>query len=105
VNVHLGSIPPAEVSVELLHGPMDKDGEIITGDALPLNLQGARDSVATFIGAIPCHAAGRQGFMVRVLPFRRELAHKFETGRITWWTGDASIPPELVAEKVVSYAD
>jgi hypothetical protein len=39
--------------------------------------------------------------MVRVLPFRRELAHKFETGRITWWSGDSSLSPELIAEKVV----
>jgi starch phosphorylase len=105
VQLNLGPIPPGEVSVEILHGPMDKDGEIVTGDALPLNHHSSRDSVATFVGAIPCHAAGRHGFMVRVLPFRRELAHKFETGRITWWTGDAAVPPEVVAEKVVSYGD
>ena len=101
VTVQLGSIQPGEVAVEILHGPMDKDGEILSGDALPLNYRSSHDSAAVFVGAIPCHEAGRRGFMVRVLPFRRELAHKFETGKITWWSGDSSLSPEMIAEKVV----
>jgi len=105
VTVQLGSIPPSEVSVEILSGPMDKVGEILSGDALPLNLQSSQDHKAVFSGSIPCHAAGRHGFMVRVLPFRRELAHKFEAGKITWWRGESQEPPELIAEKVVGYMD
>jgi len=105
VNVHLGSISPGEVAVELLFGPLDIGGEILAGDALPLNYQFAQGATSTFSGAIPCHEAGRQGFTVRVLPFRPELSHKFDTGRITWWSGEPGISSEMVAEKVLGFAD
>jgi starch phosphorylase len=105
VNVHLGSISPGEVAVELLFGPLDTGGEILAGDALPLNYQFAQGATATFSGAIPCHEAGRQGFTVRVLPFRPELSHKFDTGKITWWSGEPGISSEMVAEKVLGFAD
>jgi starch phosphorylase len=100
VRVLLGSIPAEEVSVEVLYGPIDSQGEIIAGEALPLGLHAAEGAVATFTGSIPCRGAGQHGFLVRVLPFRRELASKFETGLLTWWTGSSPLPSEAVAAKV-----
>ena len=96
----LGSFNPTDVAVEILHGPLDTRGEIIAGEALPLNYQASEGAVGEFQGGIPCREAGLHGFAVRVLPFRRELNHKFETGLLTWWSGDATAPSETVAEKV-----
>ncbi len=104
VRVLLGSLQPEEISVEVLHGPIDAQGEIVAGEALPLNFGSSEGSVAVFAGSIPCRSAGQHGFVVRVLPFRRELANKFETGKITWWSGSAALPSERVAEKVSSLA-
>jgi starch phosphorylase len=104
VRVLLGSLLPEEVSVEVLHGPLDAQGEILAGDALPLNFVSSEGSVAVFTGSIPCRSAGQHGFVVRVLPFRRELANKFETGKITWWSGNTALPSERVAEKVSALA-
>ncbi len=102
VRVLLGSLLPDEISVEVLHGPIDAQGEIVAGDAMPLNFLSGEGSVAIFGGAIPCRSAGQHGFVVRVVPFRRELANKFETGKITWWSGPQALAPEKVAEKVSS---
>lgn len=102
VRVLTGSIPSEEISVEVLYGPLDAQGEILAGEALPLGLLSSEGSVATFAGAIPCRSSGQHGFVVRVLPFRRELVNKFETGKITWWTGSSTIAPEHVAERVSS---
>ncbi|MBI4606106.1 MAG: alpha-glucan family phosphorylase [Planctomycetes bacterium] len=104
VRVLLGALAPEEVAVEVLYGPIDSQGEIVAGDALPLNFASCEGSVAVFTGSIPCRSAGQHGFVVRVLPFRRELANKFETGKITWWSGNTALPSERVAEKVSSVA-
>jgi len=104
-TVHLGGFAPAEVIVELLHGHLDSGGEILSQDALPLAFQSSQGPVSTFVGAIPCQEAGRHGFTVRVLPHRRDQSHKFDTGKVTWWTGDGSLTSEMIAEKVVGVAD
>jgi len=100
VRVLLGTLRQEEVSVEVLYGPIDSHGEIIAGDALPLSYTSGEGSVAIFSGSVPCRSAGQHGFVVRALPFRRELASKFETGKITWWSGNTSVPSEAVAERV-----
>ena len=103
VRVLLGSFPPEEVSVEVLYGPLDSQGEIIAGEALPLHFVQTEGAVALFMGNIPCKSAGRHGFVVRVVPFRRELSNKFETGKVTWWSGRNAHPSESVADKVSSF--
>jgi starch phosphorylase len=103
VRVLLGLFPPEEVSVEVLYGPMDSQGEIIAGEALPLHFIQTEGAVALFRGSIPCKSAGQHGFVVRVLPFRSELSSKFETGKVTWWSGSNTAPSEAVAERVSSF--
>ena len=105
VRVDLNDIAPSEVSVEAVFGPLDSQGEIRVGDALQLSFKSAEGAVATFVGSIPCFDAGRNGFAIRVLPYRRELVHKFQCGLITWWTGEDEISPEFVADKVLSAAE
>jgi starch phosphorylase len=100
VRVLLGSLNPEDISVEVLHGLLDAGEEIVEGEVLPLGFQTSEGNVAVFHGGIPCREAGRHGFAVRVLPFRRELTNKFETGLITWWAANTATPSEVVAAKV-----
>jgi starch phosphorylase len=100
VRVLLGSLAAEEVSVEVLFGPMDSHGEIAAGDPLPLGLSSSEGSVAVYTGAVPCLEPGQHAFAVRILPFRRELANKFETRRVTWWCGNSTTPAESVAERL-----
>ena len=50
--------------------------------------------------AIPCKGAGRNGFAVRLLPFRREVPNKFQLGKITWWSADGSEESRPVPDRV-----
>ncbi len=100
VRVLLGALLSDEISVEVLYGPIDAQGEIVAGDPLPLNFFSSEGSVAVFAGSIPCRGAGQHGFVVRAIPFRRELANRFETGKITWWSGVPAVIPDRIAEKV-----
>ena len=102
VRVLLGSLTSEEISVEVIYGPVDSQGEIIAGEAIPLQLTATEGSVGAFTGNIPCNSSGQHGFLVRVLPYTRELSNKFETGKITWYTGDAALPSESIAAKVSS---
>jgi starch phosphorylase len=102
VRVLLGSLTSEEIAVEVLHGPLDSQGEIVASVAIPLTLGATEGSVGTFTGSIPCNSSGQHGFLVRVLPYQRELTNKFESGKITWWTGDAALPSEAIAAKVSS---
>ena len=96
VRVDLGSLMPEEVAVEVLYGPLDSKDEIQTPEALRLNFTSGKDGEALYTGYVPCQEAGRHGFAVRVLPFRRELVNKFEPGLITWWNGSVSVASEHV---------
>ena len=94
VRVALGTFSAEDLSVEILHGPLDSNGEILGGESLPLSFGCIENGIATYQGEIPCQAAGQYGFAVRALPFRRELSSKFETGHLTWFTGKSSLPKE-----------
>jgi len=105
VRIAIGPFREEEVAVEVLHGRLDTEEQIDSGEALPLHFLRREGDHALFQGAIPCREAGRHGFAVRVLPFRRELSSKFESGQITWFDGNGEphLPEdEPVKEKVLA---
>ncbi len=100
VCVQLGKLSPNEVAVEVVYGPLGVEGEIRSGESVVLDFQSVDGQVATFTGAIPCKGAGRNGFAVRLLPFRREVPNKFQLGKITWWSADGSEESRPVPDRV-----
>lgn len=101
-TVDLGPLDPTEVAVEVIHGELDSTGEIQSCETLVLDFQSTSDGISTFTGDIACCSAGRNGFSVRVLPFRREVTNKFHLGKVTWWKG-ADGTPENQSEKVLGH--
>ena len=74
--------------------------EIVAAEPLPLSYASREGDVALYSGAVPCRQPGQHAFAVRMLPFRRELPNKFETGKVSWWVADkttsaASPTPKL----------
>jgi starch phosphorylase len=85
VHVHLGSLSPEEVEVQLCHGLLDSMGEIASPRALALRPAGRNgDANVVYSGEVPCTASGQFGFSVRVLPRHRNLPNPFEPGLVTW---------------------
>jgi starch phosphorylase len=94
VRVALGPFEPNEISVEVLYGTLDPQEEISANEPLPLSFVSREGSTAIFSGSIPCGEPGQHAFAVRMLPFRSELPNKFDTGKITWWSGNSGGPME-----------
>jgi starch phosphorylase len=84
-RVNLGNLAPADVEVQLFHGPVDNQGEIASPGTVTMSTNGKPDGGRwTFDGIIPCRASGQHGFAVRVLPRHKNLGSPFETGLVVW---------------------
>ncbi len=85
VRVHLGSISPNDVEVQLCYGLLDSMGQIADPKAKALLPSGTvADGRVSFAGTVACQASGQFGFSVRVLPSHPNLPHAFEPGLVTW---------------------
>lgn len=104
IQVALGPFDPHEVSVEVLFGRMDAQGEIVAAEPLPLSYVSREGDVALYSGAVPCRQPGQHAFAVRMLPFRRELPNKFETGKVSWWVADNTASAASPAPKLSGVA-
>ena len=86
VQVELGKVDPKDVVVELFHGPLNADGEIVSGQVVPLKRRKSeKNRHEIYTGAIRSSVSGQFGFAVRVLPSHPALTHRFETGLLHWW--------------------
>jgi starch phosphorylase len=83
VRVHLGTVRPEDVEVQVCYGLLDALGEVAEPTAMALRADGG-GRVTTFTGCVPCTASGQFGFGVRVLPKHSALANPFEPGLVTW---------------------
>jgi starch phosphorylase len=80
-TVELGSLSPDDVSVEVLHGPIDSEGNLLPDPRCYVLTQGA-DGV--WSGDYTVTQSGAYGLTARVLPTHPLLANPFEVARIVW---------------------
>ncbi len=85
-TVHLGSLSPEDVEVQLFHGLLDSKGSIPEPSTLSMSCTEptSNGGSTVFVGRIPCVTSGQHGFAVRVLPRHENLAHQFEPGLVCW---------------------
>ena len=91
--MHLGSLTPDDVAVELLHGPVAAGDEIMrprwsAWSGVEAGGEGAGGSgpagVVRYRGQFGCDRAGRHGYTVRVVPAHPDLAVPVEMGCVAW---------------------
>lgn len=84
-QVYLGELKPTDVTVELYYGPLNGEGLITKGEALPmLTAQSKGEGRYVFVGAISCRTSGRHGYALRIIPAHEDLANPFEMGLVLW---------------------
>jgi starch phosphorylase len=83
-HVRLGALAPADVAVEIWHGPYTAAGEIRQGSILPAHHVGREGDEEIYRAEIPCSGSGRHGFAARVLPRHPDLVSPFNPLRMTW---------------------
>ncbi|MDZ7264056.1 MAG: alpha-glucan family phosphorylase [candidate division KSB1 bacterium] len=85
VKIALGTLTPNDVSVQIYHGYVDEDNEIINARIEPMNwVEKHRDNIHSFSGKISCQSSGLYGYTVRVIPQNELLSTPHETGLIFW---------------------
>jgi starch phosphorylase len=85
-QVHLGSLTPDDVRVELYLGRVDAGGELVGAEATamqPINEAKAGNYLFEATD-VRCLASGQHGYTVRVLPHHPDLSTSFLPGLIVW---------------------
>jgi starch phosphorylase len=80
VSVELGGLSPADVAVEVVHGPVGHDGEF--NEVSTVELEPTGDGAYT--GAIVIGVAGSYGVTARVIPVHADLPNRFDLGRVAY---------------------
>lgn len=91
--VHLGTLTPDDVVVELYLGRVNADGKIIEPEATPMQSVG-QEGIGKYLfeaSAVPCHKSGLHGYTVRVLPHHPDLSLRFLPGLIVWAGPDTKV--------------
>ena len=85
-NVHLGSVEPGHVVVEVYYGPQDPQGNIVEGRTIPMTLS-ASEGPGQYVyeGVVPCDRSGMLGYSVRIRPSHPDDDSILGTGLLTWW--------------------
>ncbi len=82
--VDLGQLTPEDVAVELFYGPLDDDGQLNEGKALPMQQSGAENSRIKYVVDVPCKRSGMTGYTVRVTPQHKILPEALDMAMIRW---------------------
>jgi starch phosphorylase len=84
-RLKLGSLNADDVLVQLYHGPINPEGEIVRGRAITMKFERtAKDGTSIFLGTCPCRSSGLYGYSLRILPMHEDLTSPFETRLVQW---------------------
>ena len=85
VAVELGDLSPSDVQVELIHGHVGHNDELEGTQRETMALTGKpAGGTAHFSGEFVCHATGRYGFSVRVVPQHEGFHWPADLGLARW---------------------
>jgi starch phosphorylase len=86
VSVALGELSPGDVSVEVVYGRPDEDGEIAVPAYAPLAAEGASEATGLerYSGEVLLDRPGPFGYTVRILPRHPLLDSRAEMGLVTF---------------------
>jgi starch phosphorylase len=85
--VELGKLSPSDVVVQLLHGPLNSSGELVSPQVVKMQAVPSRlgqKSEVRYRGEFDCTRAGRYGYAIRVIPYHPYLANSLEMGLACW---------------------
>jgi glycogen phosphorylase len=84
-RIVLAGLSPDELEVQLYHGEIDPEGQIVDAEAVPMVRDGdGPDGSQWFRGEVPSRRTGHRGYAVRVLPYHTEAASQFRPCFVRW---------------------
>ncbi len=83
--VHMGSLSPEDLKVEIYAGVLDEKGVFKNGEIISMSMVEKRDgSNCLYCGEYKSHNVGRHGIGIRVTPYHPLMAGNFVLPYITW---------------------
>jgi starch phosphorylase len=83
-TVDSAGLAPDELNVELFHGTLSSQGEIVGAELMPMQAGEKLGSTWEFSVKVPSRKTGQQGYAVRILPKHPALVQEFVPGLIRW---------------------
>ena len=83
-KIHLGSLSPTDVNVQIIHGLLDSNHQIVNYSVDTLILISNVGGICDYEGEIPCTKSGQQGYSIRVVPSHPDAILPQELSLITW---------------------
>ncbi|MDQ2796792.1 MAG: alpha-glucan family phosphorylase, partial [Actinomycetota bacterium] len=85
-EVWLGKLTAGDVDVQLIHGQVAVNDELVDTEIISMKLlePEAKAATLTYSGRFTCDPAGRHGYTVRVIPAHPALASPVEMGCMSW---------------------
>jgi starch phosphorylase len=83
-RVKLGALDPAQVLVELYHGPVSSTGDIYHPVRVEMKAGVSQGGAYDYSVEIVCETTGQHGYSVRILPRHEALVHPFIPGLVRW---------------------
>jgi len=83
-TVHLGALSTDDVKVELAHGPVGANDELISPSFVDMESESCTDGTCIYRGSFGVTETGFYGFAVRVVPAHPDLTNKVDLGLAAW---------------------
>lgn len=83
-RVHLSSLTPDEVRVQIYCGPVNDTGLIPDGTAVDMEHQGVLSGEHVYTGRYTCADSGSSGFSIRVTPYHEDAITPYEMPWVQW---------------------
>jgi starch phosphorylase len=83
--VNAGQLTADDLAVELYFGQLDEDGQLSSGQTIPMKrLDAQGDGRVRYAAQLPCSRSGMTGYTVRILPHNDLMAASIDMGLIRW---------------------
>jgi starch phosphorylase len=82
--VRLGRLSTDDVAVELAHGRVGANGELIDTQIVEMTASHCEDGTCSYRGSFRTDAPGLYGYAVRVVPSHPDLTNRMDMGLIAW---------------------
>jgi starch phosphorylase len=84
-KIYMGALKPKDIQLDIYYGPLDIKAQIASGIAIPMNnVKEVSEGTYLFTGNIPCMSSGRHGFVLRMLPYHKDLCNPYSMNFIMW---------------------
>jgi starch phosphorylase len=84
VTVRLGELSTDDVAVQLAHGRVGANGELVDPELVELSPDGSADGTCLYAGSFRTDDPGLYGYAVRVIPSHPDLTTPMDLGLIAW---------------------